>query len=298
MSLALYHGDLAKLENKFLIWDQWSAIANMDELIIASVVLIIGAAIGSFLNVVIYRIPANLSLFYPPSRCPVCLHQLGKTENVPILGWLWLQGKCRHCGTPISPRYPLVETVTAGLFVAVYLHFGISLITVGYWALLSWLLALSLIDYDTMTLPNALTQSGLVAGLGYQVIPALQQDHFLTSLPEQLMAGIVGAVVGIWLFDVISLGGSILLGQTAMGGGDGKLAAMMGAWLGWKMLLVGCFLACAVGAILGGGAIALGILSRRTPMPFGPFLAFGGAIAVFYGQSLINLYQNLFFPTL
>ncbi len=269
----------------------------MDELIIGSLVFIFGAAIGSFLNVVIHRIPANLSLFYPPSRCPVCLHKLGKTENVPILGWLWLQGKCRHCKTPISPRYPIVETVTALLFLAVYLHFDISLITVRGWALLSWLLALSLIDYDTMTLPNSLTQSGLVAGLGYQVIRASQQEHFFATIPEQLMGGIIGAVVGIWLFDIISLGGSMLLGQTAMGGGDGKLAAMMGAWLGWELLLMGCFLGCAFGAIIGGGAIALGILSRRQPMPFGPFLALGGAIAVFYGESLLSWYQNLFWQT-
>ncbi|NBD32455.1 MAG: prepilin peptidase [Cyanobacteria bacterium] len=261
-------------------------------------VFIFGAAIGSFLNVVIYRIPANISLLYPPSRCPVCGHKLGKTENVPILGWLWLRGKCRHCQTPISPRYPLIEATTAFLFVMVYLQFGWSLTTVGYWTLLSWLLALSLIDFDTMTLPNPLTQSGLIVGLGYQVIHGWQNENLGTTIPQQLMLGIVGAVLGIWLFDIITWVASGILGQTAMGGGDAKLAAMLGAWLGWKLLLVGCFLACVVGAVMGGGAIALGVLSRRQPMPFGPFLALGGAIAIFYGESIITTYINLFFPTL
>jgi leader peptidase (prepilin peptidase)/N-methyltransferase len=268
-------------------------------LVIASFIFIFGAAIGSFLNVVIYRIPAKVSLLYPPSRCPVCRHQLGKTENVPIVGWLWLRGKCRHCKTPISPRYPIIEAVTAILFVAVYLQFGLGITTVAYWGLLSWLLALSLIDYDTMTLPNSLTQSGLILGLGYQVFKGWHQGESLsTTIPEQLMAGIIGAVLGIWLFDIITLVASGVLGQTAMGGGDAKLAAMIGAWLGWKLLLVGCFLACAVGAFVGGGAIALGILSRRDPMPFGPFLALGGAIAVFYGERLISAYVTLFFPSL
>ena len=266
--------------------------------VIGSLIFIFGAAIGSFLNVVVYRIPAQLSLLYPPSRCPVCKHRLGKTENVPIVGWLWLRGKCRHCQTAISPRYPTIETITAILFVLIYLQFGLTLATVAYWAFFSWLLALSLIDLDTMTLPNVLTQSGLIVGLAYQGMRGWNSETFSTTVPEQLMLGIVGAVLGIWLFDVITLVASGILGQPAMGGGDAKLAAMMGAWLGWKLLLVGCFLACVVGSVIGGGAIALGILSRRQPMPFGPFLALGGAIAVFYGEKLIALYIDLFFPVL
>lgn len=264
--------------------------------IITGFVFVFGAAIGSFLNVVVYRLPANLSLLYPPSRCPVCYHKLGKTENVPILGWLWLRGKCRHCQTSISPRYPIIETVTALLFVAVYLQFGFTLTTLGYCLFLSWLLALSLIDYGTMTLPNLLTESGLILGLGYQILIGGNSESF-KNIPQQLMVGIIGAVLGIWLFDVITLVASGVLGQTAMGGGDAKLAAMMGAWLGWKLLLVGCFLACSVGAFLGGSAIALGLLSRRDPMPFGPFLALGGAIAVFYGELIIATYMRVFFPS-
>ncbi|AFY79085.1 MAG: prepilin peptidase [Hydrococcus sp. C42_A2020_068] len=252
----------------------------------------LGACIGSFLNVVVYRIPANLSLIHPPSRCPHCLHRLGATENIPVFGWLWLRGRCRWCRTPISMRYPLVEAATGLLFVLVYWKFGLNLTAVSYWTLLSWLLALSLIDLDTMTLPNALTQSGLVVGLGFHTLQGWQEGH----IANYLMLGIGSAVLGIWLFDAIRLIGSIAYGQTAMGGGDPKLAATIGAWLGWKYLLVTGFLACAAGALIGGVAIAFGRLNRRQPMPFGPFLALGAVLTVFFGNEIVSSYLKIFFP--
>ncbi|HEY9702383.1 MAG TPA: prepilin peptidase, partial [Allocoleopsis sp.] len=130
----------------------------------------LGSAIGSFLNVVIYRIPAGLSILHPPSRCPHCKHQLGITENIPVFGWLLLQGKCKHCHSPISIRYPIIETVTGILFLFVFWTFDVSLYTLGFWIFLSWLLALSIIDLDTMTLPGVLTKSGLIVGLIFEVI--------------------------------------------------------------------------------------------------------------------------------
>lgn len=260
------------------------------------IVLALGASIGSFLNVVAYRLPANLSILWPPSRCPHCLHQLGKRENIPIFGWLWLRGRCRHCHSRISVRYPLVEGITGILFLLVFWQYGFGLETVGYWAFLSWLLALSLIDLDTMTLPNSLTQSGLVLGLVFQSTVGFWPASQLSGISSQLMTGIVGAVVGIWLFDILALGGSMVFGQTAMGAGDAKLAAMMGAWLGWQYLLLAGFLACAVGAFAGGGAIALGWLNRRQPMPFGPFLALGAGLTIFWGDAILSSYLRLFFP--
>ncbi|HAX77841.1 MAG TPA: prepilin peptidase, partial [Cyanobacteria bacterium UBA11372] len=167
-------------------------------------VFILGASVGSFLNVVAYRTPAGLSLLFPPSRCPQCLNQLKAYDNVPIFGWLHLKGRCRYCKSPISVRYPIVEAVTSVLFLLVFWQFGYSPQTLGYWAFLSWLLALSLIDLDTMTLPNSLTQSGLVLGLVFQGFVGF----LATDIPNQLMAGIVGAVLGIWLFDAIILAGS------------------------------------------------------------------------------------------
>ncbi|MBW4694263.1 MAG: prepilin peptidase [Lyngbya sp. HA4199-MV5] len=266
------------------------------ELPVTIAVFILGAAIGSFLNVVVYRLPAGLSLVHPPSRCPKCLHQLGKRENIPVLGWLLLKGRCRHCKNPISARYPLVEALAGILFVITFWAFGWSWQTIGYWAFLSWLLALSLIDLDTMTLPNPLTQSGLAIGLIFQAILGFTLTATLAGALTQLMHGILGAVVGLWLLDLITIAGSMLLGQAAMGAGDAKLAAMMGAWLGWKYLLLAGFLACAIGAFAGGGAIALGWISRRQAMPFGPFLALGAAIVVFWGSAILSTYFRVFFP--
>jgi leader peptidase (prepilin peptidase)/N-methyltransferase len=262
------------------------------------IVFVLGASIGSFLNVVIYRIPAGLSLLYPPSRCPHCLTRLSPFENVPVAGWLWLRGRCKHCHAPISMRYPLVEAATGLLFLGVLWNASAPVEIVGYWALLSWLVALALIDLDTLTLPNGLTQSGLVVGLAFQMAQAAEQGWNSAGVSRSLMGGIVGAVLGLWLLDIIALLGSLALGQTAMGAGDSKLAALMGAWLGWKYLLLAGFIACALGAFVGGGAIALGWLDRRQPMPFGPFLAIAAGLTALWGETILSAYLNLFFPVL
>lgn len=263
-------------------------------------VFALGASIGSFINVVVYRVPAGLSILYPPSRCPQCLHRLGKGENVPIFGWILLRGRCLQCKAPISVRYPLVEAIAGLVFVATFWYFGYSWQTLGYWAFLGWLLALAFIDLDTMTLPNPLTQSGLVVGLVFAallgVLGTPTQPLSASVVAQQLMGGIWGAVLGLWLFDSLRLGGSFLLGKTAMGAGDAKLAAMMGAWLGWKYLLVAGFLACLFGAIVGGGAIALSFLSRKKAIPFGPFLALGAILTVFWGETILSSYLRLFYP--
>lgn len=270
-------------------------------------IFVFGAAIGSFLNVVIYRLPAGRSLLHPPSQCPQCLHRLKPYDNVPVLGWLWLRGRCRYCQTSISIRYPLVEAATGCLFLlafwtatqnsADFLLPDFLLPTVGNWVFFSWLVALALIDLDTMTLPNSLTQSGLVVGLVFQMIVGWAAAGW-GGVASHLFSGVLGAVVGIWVFDLITILGSIAFGQTAMGGGDAKLAAMMGAWLGWQLLLLAGFLACAIGAFAGSGAIALGLLNRRQPMPFGPFLALAAVLVAFFGKTMLSTYVELFFPTI
>lgn len=253
-----------------------------------------GACIGSFLNVVIYRLPAGLSLIHPPSRCPQCMHPLGVTENVPVFGWLWLRGCCRWCKTKISSRYPIIEAVTGLVFVVVFWHFGYSLETVGYCLFLSWLLSLSMIDLDTMTLPASLTKSGLVLGLVFQVMIGWQA-HQGQGAANGLMFGIGGAVSGIWLLEIIAFIGLMMLGQQAMGDGDGKLMATIGAWIGWKYVLLSSFIACGVGSIVGGGAIALKLIGKKQPMPFGPFLALGGTLSLFFGDAVIDAYLKTFF---
>ena len=265
--------------------------------LVTAIVFVSGSAIGSFLNVVVYRLPAGLSVMRPPSRCPKCLNQLKPYENIPVFGWLWLRGRCNHCRSTISVRYPLVEAATGLLFLLIFWRFGAGVQTLGFWALFSWLLALSLIDWDTMTLPDPLTRSGLVAGLVFQMAKGLWPTFSpIDSVHYLVLDGIVGAVVGLWLFDIIALVGSLALRRTAMGAGDSKLAALMGAWLGWKYLLIAGFIACLAGALAGGGAIALGLLKRRQHIPFGPSLALGTAITALWGEAILSTYLQLFFP--
>jgi leader peptidase (prepilin peptidase) / N-methyltransferase len=276
------------------------------------IVFALGASIGSFINVVVYRLPAGLSLLFPPSRCPHCLNQLKPYDNVPVLGWFWLRGRCRFCKNKISVRYPVVEGLTGIVFLLIFLIFQVSILTIGYWTFCSWLLALSLIDLDTMTLPNPLTQSGLVLGIVFQMVVGFAPEASWAGLAKHVMIAIAGAVLGLWLFEAIATIGSIVFGKTAMGGGDAKLAAMMGAWLGWRYLLLAGFIACALGVLVGGSAIILSRHSDRLKvrkgftalpekwgqkMPFGPFLALAAVIVVFCGKTILSSYLRLYFPT-
>jgi leader peptidase (prepilin peptidase)/N-methyltransferase len=269
----------------------------MDTLIVtlaSMLVFALGASIGSFINVVVYRLPAGLSILWPPSRCPHCLNQLKAYDNVPVFGWIWLKGRCRYCKSQISPRYPVVEAITGLIFLLIFFIFNVSIITIGYWTFCSWLLALSLIDLDTMTLPSPLTKSGLVLGLVYQTIVGYINEASVSGIARHLMMGIVGAVLGLWLFDAIALLG-IFLQKEAMGAGDAKLAAMMGAWLGWRYLLLAGFIACSVGALVGISAIMLSKRKWGQKIPFGPFLALGAFITLFGGKPILSAYLGLFF---
>lgn len=266
----------------------------MDALITNTLIFSLGTAIGSFLNVVVYRLPAGLSLLRPRSYCPHCHQPLGPWDNVPILAWLRLQGRCRFCRATIAKRYPLTELATGLLFLFSFWLRGWSWGILGDWVFLSWLLALALIDLDTLTLPDTLTQSGLVLGLAEQTImPWLQGAGWQAGL-QGFKGSLMAAVLGLWLFDLITLVASLALNQTAMGAGDAKLAAMLGAWMGWQGLLLSSFLACALGALIGGSAMVLGLIHRRQPIPFGPFLALGAALTLAWGNDLIKLYQSVF----
>ncbi len=256
----------------------------------------LGAAIGSFLNVVVYRLPAGESLIHPPSRCPHCQHRLAAKDNIPVLGWLLLQGKCRYCQAAIAWRYPLVEVFTGFLFLVVFWQFDWSLQSASLWLLGSWLLALSLIDLDTLTLPSALTQSGLVVGFCASLLQAYIPSPSLSTLITAGLGAIAGAVVGLWLLDGVRIIGSLLFNKEAMGSADPKLAAMIGAWLGVSHLLLALFVACAVGAIVGSSVMALQRLDQQQPMPFGPFLALGAVTTALWGDRILNLYLQIFFP--
>ncbi len=254
-------------------------------------VLVLGACVGSFLNVVVYRLPRGLSLLYPGSHCPHCKTPLSPTENLPILGWFLLRGRCRHCGDPIAWRYPAVEALTLGLF-------GLSIAILGFsprgiltCVLLSWLLALALVDLDTFLLPEALTRSGLVAGLlARLLLPWLEGSGSLAAMGWSVVAGIAGAVLGIWLLEGIGLVARRVLRREALGGGDGKLLALIGMWLGWQGVGVTLLVGSGLGLLANLLALAKGKARLGKPVPFGPYLALGGAVAALAGSPLVEAY--------
>ena len=260
----------------------------------------LGACIGSFLNVVVYRVPAGKSIIYPPSHCPRCQHRLAPTENIPVLGWMLLKGFCRHCKAPIALRYPLVEAVTGLLFVLVFWQIGLSGLTLGYWCFFSWLFALALIDWDTLTLPDALTQSGLVAGLVFQLTWGFWETGHWSNAVFHVMTSVQGAVVGLWSFEILLVVATIVFRRQAMGRGDIKLAAMIGAWLGWQQIFLCLFLAALLGSLVGlmwmGGRSGNDrSLTHSAPIPFGPFLAVASSLCALWGNDWLNRYLQLFY---
>ncbi|NJL99797.1 MAG: prepilin peptidase [Synechococcaceae cyanobacterium SM2_3_2] len=261
-------------------------------LLIWAVILYVGACVGSFLNVVVYRVPRGLSLIKPGSHCPHCKTPLGPTENVPILGWLWLRGRCRHCHAPISWRYPAVEALTMGLFALSFAVLGLSWQAASLALLWGWLVSLALIDLETFLLPEALTRSGLVVGIGVRIVLGWQADESAGVLAS-LTDGILGMVVGIWSLELVGLLARGILKKEAMGLGDGKLLAMIGMWIGWQGSLLTLLLGSGLGAVAG----LVGMRWRRVqwgrPIPFGPYLALGGGLAALWGKPLLGLYLRL-----
>ena len=257
-------------------------------IVLPIVAAVLGACVGSFINVVAWRLPRQESVVLPPSHCPRCGTQLQWFENVPVLGWLGLRGRCRHCGAPISARYPLVELLSAGLWVAVTVATPtamgpaaapLALIVAG-WVLVSWLLPLVLIDLDHLWLPEPLCRIGLIlgllftAGLGWMQGPGVARGLVVQHL---LAAGL--GLVG---FEAVSAIAQKVMGRPALGLGDAKLAALLGAWLGPTGLGVAVVLAVFAGAIIGVYGRLSGKLGHHQPLPFGPFLAAGG-LAVWLG---------------
>ncbi len=245
----------------------------------------LGACFGSFLNVVIYRLPRGLSLVSPPSTCPRCDQRIAPYDNVPVLGWLWLRGRCRQCREPISFRYPVVEFLTAGLFVLLAWHYGagLELVPALYFALA--MVAVTLIDYDHQIIPDVISLSGIPLGLLSTLVRPLP---FLDSL--------LGAVLGFGLLLGVALGYKAITGRDGMGGGDVKLAAMLGAFLGWQGMILTVFLASLGGSVVGILLIALNKGGRRTAIPFGTFLAPAGVLVYMYGPRMVDWYAGYLRP--
>jgi len=267
-------------------------------------IAIVGLCVGSFLNVVIHRVPKMLergwraqcaelsgaaapeqpayNLLVPRSQCPACAAPIGILQNVPVVSYLALRGRCAACKVPISVRYPIVELLTAGLTVAAVLRYGATPSAAAACVLLWMLIALTFIDIDTQLLPDNLTLPLLWAGLAANV---------LGTVPEvSLRDAVIGAIAGYLILWLVYWVFKLIRGKEGMGYGDFKLLAALGAWLGWKALPLIVLLASAVGAIVGLGLVVFKGRDHQIPLAFGPYLAVAGAIALFFGRPLIALY--------
>ncbi len=273
--------------------------------LIFSVALMVGLIIGSFLNVVIYRLPimldrdwkeqarevldlsaepddATFNLILPNSHCPACNHQIRVWENIPLLSYAFLKGNCSSCGIHISARYPLVELLTGVLTLAVIFALGATPAGLSACVLTWSLIALALIDYDTQLLPDDITLPLLWLGLSINFF----------GLVTNLVDAFIGACLGYLVFWIISQLFRLLTGKIGMGHGDFKLLAMLGAWMGWQALPLIIVLSSFSGALIGGSLILLG-RERDHPIPFGPYLAIAGWIALIWGEQITRAYLQL-----
>jgi leader peptidase (prepilin peptidase) / N-methyltransferase len=241
---------------------------------------VVGACVGSFLNVCVYRWPEGQSVVSPPSACPACGARIRWYDNVPVLGWLWLRGRCRACGAPISIQYPVVELATASLWVAAVLRHGPSWQALSSALFFTLLLGIALTDARTYTIPDPFTLGGLVIGLLLSLAPGGIEP----------LRSVLGAALGFVLLWVVAVLGEWAFKKPAMGGGDIKMMAMVGAFLGPPGVLLTIFL----GALF--GSLIFGPISVRTGklVPFGIFLALGAGITEGFGAQIIDWYLRTF----
>lgn len=248
-------------------------------------VFLFGTIFGSFINVLIYRLPRNKSIVSPPSSCPRCGSRIEFYDNIPLLSYIILGGKCRRCGQPISIRYPAVELLAGLLAVAAIYRFGLN--AAGFEAvLLSFMfIAIFFIDLEFTIIPDVFTIPGMVIGLGASLLPGS-----LIGWSQSLVGLLVGAIS----FFLVGMLGRLLFRKEALGFGDVKFAGMLGAFLGWQSLILTLILASFLGSVIGIAIIVLsGRKGKSTYIPFGPFLVAGALIAMYFGNTMIRAYLHL-----
>jgi leader peptidase (prepilin peptidase) / N-methyltransferase len=248
-----------------------------------SILIVLGLTVGSFLNVCIHRIPREQSLMFPPSRCPGCEHRLAWFENIPVLSYAVLGGRCRKCRTRISIRYPLVELATMAVFVVHGEVFGWTALLVPRLLFACAMVVLFAIDLEHHLLPNVITLPGIAVGLVSSAV-----------LPPGIVDALIGTVVGggvLWLIGEAYFRYS---GHEGMGGGDVKMLAMIGAFLGWKLVLVTLVLSSFAGSLIGVAVIALKRGGLKYALPYGTFLALGALVASIAGDAIVNWYVSLY----
>jgi leader peptidase (prepilin peptidase)/N-methyltransferase len=245
--------------------------------------MMVGALIGSFLNVCIHRLPRHESLLWPASRCPSCAGPVAWYDNVPILSYLLLKGRCRACGEAISIRYPVIEATNAVGYGAIVWWFGIGWPAAAYALLLSSLLVVTCIDLSHQVIPDVITLPGITTGLLCAA----------TVLPVGLVDSVLGILLGGGLLWVLAWASPYLFGKEGMGGGDIKLLAMIGSFLGWQPTLLTILIGAAAGSLVGLSLISLKRMRRDQYLPFGPFLALGAIAAMFFHQDILTWYRGL-----
>lgn len=245
-------------------------------------VFVLGAVTGSFLNVCIHRMPRDESIIRPSSYCPACRNPVRPIDNIPIVSFLLLGGKCRHCREPISWRYPVVEFLNAMGYVLLLWKFGPTALTLVYALLYSALLVVTFIDLAHQIIPNEITLPGIVVGM----IAA----SFI--LPQGFWSSFIGFLLGGGLFYLIADLSHRILKQEGMGGGDIKLIAMIGAFLGWQSVLLTIFIGALLGSLVGLFLILVSGKGRKYPIPFGPFLSLGALASLFWGSEILWWYFN------
>jgi leader peptidase (prepilin peptidase)/N-methyltransferase len=261
----------------------------MPQPLLISIVAVLGLAVGSFLNVVIHRVPRDESVVRPGSHCPQCGGTVRHRHNLPVLGWLLLRGRCADCRSPVSVRYPLVEAGTAALFVAVAARFGWSWELPAYLYLAAIAIALAAIDLDVMRLPDKIVLPS------YAVAPVLLAPAVIAGHAWAAAArGLIAAVLLFAFYFVLA----VL--PKGMGGGDVKLAPLLGlylGWLGWSSVAVGAFAGFLLGGLVGATLMALKLAGRKTRIPFGPYMLAGAFLAVFAAAPIGHWYAALLVPT-
>ena len=255
----------------------------MNNIIPYIIVFILGSVIGSFLNVCVYRMPRNLSIISPSSRCPSCDTPIKPYDNIPILSYLLLGGRCRVCKARISFRYPLVEFLNASLYVLVLWRFGAAWHILIYLILCSALIVITFIDLDFQIIPDVITLPGIV--IGFIAGSFLMPDPFMRYSHLAFLSSLIGFLAGGGLYYAIAV-----LSKGGMGGGDIKMMAMVGALMGWKSVILTTFLGSLTGAIVGIFLMVFKGKGRKTKIPFGPFLALGVLITLFFGQEIFQWY--------
>ena len=248
-----------------------------------TILLLLGLAVGSFLNVCIHRIPRGQSLVYPSSRCPGCGYELRWFDNIPVVSYVSLLGRCRKCRARISLRYPLVEVATMALFAMHGLSFGWTALLVPRLLFACILVVLFAIDLEHHLLPNVITLPGIVIGLIAS-----------TVLPPGLIDALVGMLIGGGVLWVIGEAYYRYSGQEGMGGGDVKMLAMIGAFLGWKLVLVTLVLSSLAGSIIGLGVIVVKRGGLKYALPYGTFLALGALVASLVGDRIVSWYVSFY----